>query len=656
MNYKKAVSLCLPLVLLIAGLYLFPLKIFESDFAKIPGDYGDARFNNYIFEHGYKFLSGTLPAYWDAPFMYPYANAIAFSDNLLGTLPIYSAYRILGNDRETAFQFWILTMFALNFVCCYAALIKWSGNNILSATGAYIFGFSIFILGHIYNVQTLPRFIAPFVFYWCWKYFSEKQYKYFLLTLFGIVYQFYCGVYLGFLLTYTILFLFLAYIVIYRDMGLFKQFKKPKIILTHLLGFFLMAALLAPMMLHYIDIAHKLGMHSYKDVESTIPTLRSYFFTSEAPIMWHFLSQHAIPLLESWWCHFLFMGAVPWLGVLSLLFIFLSKKINSGRKKFIAFLSLSLLFSFIFCLNINGFSLYRLIFELPGFSSMRSMNRIINTEAVLFILVFVFSFNELSKISKAVKWLVFCFPALVVADNLIDPKGVNAYSKKESQEVISSVRKNIENTWDKKRAIAYLSNDIKERETEFQLNVMLASQELNIACVNAYSGGFPNPYNNFFNRPTEESLLEWLEFNQMERSTIQTIREVAQSQDLEKVHLLAFNSKYVSADKNAKQLIANRDNAYAWETFTFVNCKNKQWAIRSFENLFVCPEVDKNSEITATRSSVGDWETFKMIDFGKNRIALQAVNGKYLSVDDKSLLLYAKSDSIGVQEKFLLVY
>src|ERR1043165_2325664 len=103
-------TILIPLFLLAAGIYFVPLQIYHTDFAKVPGDYGDARFNNYILEHGHNFLTGKVKQYWNAPFMYPYPNVIALSDNLLGTLPLYSAFRIAGFDRETAFQLWLLCL------------------------------------------------------------------------------------------------------------------------------------------------------------------------------------------------------------------------------------------------------------------------------------------------------------------------------------------------------------------------------------------------------------------------------------------------------------------------------------------------------------------------------------------------------------------
>ena len=113
---KHKLIYVIPFLLLLVGLYFMPIAVFESNLSKMPGDLGDTRFNNYILEHGHKYLTGKIDNYWDAPFLYPYKNVTALSDNLLGTLPIYSFFRGIGADRETAFQFWLLTLFTLNFI------------------------------------------------------------------------------------------------------------------------------------------------------------------------------------------------------------------------------------------------------------------------------------------------------------------------------------------------------------------------------------------------------------------------------------------------------------------------------------------------------------------------------------------------------------
>jgi len=657
---KKFWSLLLPSVLLLAGLYLVPIRIFETDFSQVPGDLGDARFNNYILEHGHKFLGGQVKDYWDAPFMYPYSNVIAFSDNLLGSLPVYSAFRVSGYDRETSFQLWLLSLFILNFICCYWVLTRWTSHVVLSATGAYIFAFSILLVGNIYNVQTYPRFIVPFVFYWSWKYLSVKQWKYFLFMLLGIVYQFYCGIYLGFFLLYAVLFLFISYVLIYKDVFLFTQFKKIKTATCHLGIILLAGILLAPLMQPYMEISGKLGMRQFQDVFPSIPTLTSYFFTSPAPVVWKFLSEHG-KSLPFWWCHFLFVGALPWLGIIAIPAILLSRKTNPGKKKFIALIALGFLFSFLFSLNINGFTLYKIIYQLPGFASMRGVNRVINIEIMLFVLVFVFVFYELADRNRYCKWLVYIFPLLVIIDNAINPREIMRYNKEESRKQIESVKEKIKEEYDQKHAaIAYVPLFSSGQEIAFHLNVMLAAQELNVPCVNAYTGSYPNhyPFYRFFD---EETLTKWCEVNQADKNNIQQIRGNAINlgkniESSKSIHLRAINNKYVCADETVGNLlIANRDNASGWETFLLLGFEKDRYAFMAHNNKFLSAELDSQNEITATRDNINEWETFTLFRLDSNYVAFKAANDKYLSVDEKTFQLFARGDSIGEKERFVLI-
>jgi hypothetical protein len=58
----------LGVVLFLVGMALF----FKAN--QIPGDLGDSRFNMYVLEHGYRWLTGLDASFWSAPFFYPFTN------------------------------------------------------------------------------------------------------------------------------------------------------------------------------------------------------------------------------------------------------------------------------------------------------------------------------------------------------------------------------------------------------------------------------------------------------------------------------------------------------------------------------------------------------------------------------------------------------
>ena len=109
----------------ITGLFIvlfYQLTVTGFDLKFFPGDLGDARFNIYLLEHVHQYFTGQVDDFWNAPFMYPEEEVISYSDNLIGSAPFYSIFRICNIDRETSFQLWYILMGVLNFSFCYLFL------------------------------------------------------------------------------------------------------------------------------------------------------------------------------------------------------------------------------------------------------------------------------------------------------------------------------------------------------------------------------------------------------------------------------------------------------------------------------------------------------------------------------------------------------
>ena len=166
-----------PFLFMFLGLYFGVMPYFHWDLSHIPGDYGDARFNYYVLEHGYSYLSGKISEYWNAPFMYPYKNVMALSDNLLGTLPIYALFRFFNADVESSYQYWIITLFVLNYWSCYYVLKKLGCHTVVAAGCSFIYGFGLYNHGQIFHIQVFPRFIAPLTIYWAIRFIQTSELK-----------------------------------------------------------------------------------------------------------------------------------------------------------------------------------------------------------------------------------------------------------------------------------------------------------------------------------------------------------------------------------------------------------------------------------------------------------------------------------------------
>ena len=122
------------------------------------------------------------------------------------------------------------------------------------------------------------------------------------------------------------------------------------------------------------------------------------------------------------------------------------------------------------------------------------------------------------------------------------------------------------------------------------------------------------------------------------------------------IQLKSTNGKYVCSDGGLGNIvIANRDSAFGWETFTLILFEKNECAILDYNNKFFCSDLSNQNEISATRDNVANWETFTIVELKNNFVAFKATNGKYLSVDEKSFRLFATGNSIGKQEKFEMV-
>jgi len=663
----KQIYFIIPILMLIIGLYTVPIKIFHTDFSKIIGDKGDARFNNYILEHGYKYLKGDIANYWDIPMMHPLKNVTAFSDNLLGTMPIYSLFREIGYERETSFQFWIICIFGLNFIFSFWVFNKISSNVFIASAAAYIFAFGIYNIGHFEHVQVFPKFIAPLVLFWTWQFLSNKKLKYFLFASLGVVFQFYCGIYLGFFLIYGIFFLSVAYFITYKDWDFFLLFKQKKNIIYISFVIIFCAILLSFLMIPYFKAIEITENRSYDSIFDSIPRPISYFFTHIAAKNWYILTQHSQFAFPNWWSHFHFVGILPWIGILvSIALILKQNKLENRQNKLLKFLLLALFLNIIFCLNIHEFSLYRLIHYLPGFKSMRSIDRIINIQVIFFLFIFVVSFNELKINYKLKQFILLILPFIAIYENIINNNELKIFDKKDSQNEINLIVNNINKQYNNKyKAIAYMpilsKPDSHDKIIETNISAILAAQYLNIPVVNAYTGNYPEKYMSFFDNMDITSLKQWCDYSKCDINSIQKINDINKNiKEIKSINIKSANGKYISISfdnpKGTPFLIADKDHSLSWELFKLVVLNNNSLGLLSFQNKFISSNIENKNELTVDKDLMCDWETFYLYKINKTYYAIKAINGKYLSVDKKTNLIFANSDNIGECEKFEIIY
>lgn len=511
-------NIILPIIVFIGGIWYFSIRILGSGLDYLPGDFGDARFINFLLEHGYQWLTGNHSDFWNAPYMYPFDQSIALSDNMLGTMPLYSLFRLFGAQQETAYQLWWITICSLNFWSAYLVVKRWFGRMDIALVAAWIFAFSIFNIGQIIYVQMMIRFMVPIVIYAAYRMIETSQLKYLAIFSFGIVFQFYSVMYTGFFLMYFTLGFMVIYAVWTKKIKFFIPYLKRNSIYYAIGILGLSGLLMGLLIMPYYTISKLIGMRTYADVIINVPTIHSYLFPPNASIL--YTSLHTIQLPKvggEWWLHLNFPGFIPLVTLIGypiILIYGLIRKIE--LPKLLMALGLTSVLLFIFYLRTDeNQSLYFILFKFPGMASIRIVSRYMHVE-LFFILLTLAAIIVHFKLKRMLVLLLFAF---VIVENSFDANLVQRIQKSDAvARRVNTVRMVEEQANDSYQAFAVI--DTTEAFFISQIDGMIASNYIDLPTVNGYSSSCPGEFGEFFANVNDAGLDRWLKHNQLKREDI----------------------------------------------------------------------------------------------------------------------------------------
>lgn len=500
-----------------------------TSFTHYPGDLIDARFNNYLLEHAHLFFSGQLDSFWNAPFMFPEKEVISYSDNLLGTAPFYSLFRYLGCDRETAFQAWYVFLSILNYSACYVFLFVVFRNRYSAVIGAFIFTFSLALHAQLGHAQTFPRFAIPLSFLMGYFYLRDLRPIYFFATLLFLIYQIYCGIYIGFMLIVPVA-LFLLFSLYYR-----WDIYKTKLLNVKWWGLMLSSIvinilLLMPLILPYLERTKSVSYYPYEQVSKALLTPLVFFFSWKGSLLWDFLSEIGVHI--DWYNNFqVFPGGIATLSLICFIIIFIGKHWLPGKffQRFEFKPILQLLFwlsvlTFLLFMRFGEVTLFKLIFQLPGFGSLRAIQRIITIELFFYAIAVAFLFSYLFKRNTRATAILFtlCLVASIV-DNYVRQDHMHRHEKAENQARVNLLMSKLQNI-PKGSVISYEPDSIISDINDYHLDAMLAAQSLNLISLNGYSATSPQGYDQYWIKPIAEYRLFWLTYNQMSNQKVYVVK------------------------------------------------------------------------------------------------------------------------------------
>lgn len=520
-------SVIVMLLGLLPGLF-FTFSIVGFGMSYYPGDFGDGRLNLYFLEHAHNFFTGKVSSFWDAFFMYPEKKVISYSDNLLGSAPIYSMFRIMGADNFFSYQLWFITVSVLNYISAFYFLRYIFKNNYAAVLGAFIFAFSLALQSQLTHAQTFPRFAIPLAFLMGAKFGQKLQPKYFFFAITAVVFEFYCAMYLGFLLMLPAgIFLILQIIKNYNKY--FKEKFNRKWYFQLFISLIINLIFILPLIIPYLGRNMGPTMRHFIQISETLPTLGSHFYSQQGSLLWDFLSEIGQNSYQAWWDHQIFAGAIATLSLLAAFFLLVRDLLKSKfRIKDFSTPQLLLiagLLTFFFYLRISKVSAYFLLYIVPGFSSMRSLTRIINIELIFFSISTALIFIKITKNRGKYLSLFFVFALLlVICDNFFFTD--KSYRREVS--VAKARTTELEKVFSKIPAGSVVSYEIANPSSAiilYHIDAMLVSQKYHLKIINAYTATCPAEYVNYWNFPSEESRTQWLRSNPIEEDSIYVVKD-----------------------------------------------------------------------------------------------------------------------------------
>lgn len=520
----KVKKFLLPLTIYISialvGIWITFYPTITSGFSRMQADPGDTRLNHYFLEHSFQVMfnrqyGGT---FWSPQFFYPFKNALALSDNLLGNAPLYWMFRgFLSPD--VSFQMWIIGTFLLCFASFSLLLRYFNVSHILSSMGGFIFAFGMPRVSQIARSQLLPQFYTSAVFFFLWKFIHKPSNAKLISVLFFIYLQLLAGIYLGWFLIMSLPVFLLIYLLKKPILvtGLNVYFLKHRISVSVILLVWIsaMGSLLYP----YVQMSRLLyGRYSFEYVSTMIPRLYSWLLppnNSKWSILWEVLSP-AMPKNQAHE-HMLFMGFnVIVLTGLSIYVWFKKHEIlNKERAAIIG--SCLFVAMVLFVISLNELGIWRLVYWfVPGATAIRVVTRI---SFIIYFYLFIAIILSLDSFLKAVisdlKWRsilsVLILFITISEQTLVIPTSIekSPYLKAEAelQEIIG-----------KGCNLAYVTPVADELWIFGQLSVMWAALQSNIPVINGYSSGPPPDYISSYSPVGIHELRQWLKDDSLEGS------------------------------------------------------------------------------------------------------------------------------------------
>ena len=352
------------------------------------------------------------------------------------------------------------------------------------------------------HAQVFARFPIPLMLGYLYLFNQSHRLKHLYAALLFWVWQWYCGIYLGFL---SLMVFVLGFALSFFNKGysVFKsnsRWYKIGLLCLPLVG--LLAVL--PLAIPYLQRARQVSMHAYPLVADSIPTLWSYFSSWKGSLFWDVLFGWYTHV-PAYWDHMIFPGMMAWGGIAFWMF----RALKNPRKSNL-FLLLIFLGLFVSVLRLGDYSIYKLWYQVPGFASMKSLGRIINVHLIFFGAGLAYALQTLNQRFPQKRTLmgILCMLFLVL-DNYVQPDNIHRREKHLSLQRINKICFELQK-YPLAKIFSYEPLHPEGLGADYQLDAMLAAQRTGKTCINGYSATSPGAFTPYWTLPNEANRNYWL--------------------------------------------------------------------------------------------------------------------------------------------------
>ncbi len=479
---------------LIAWLTFFQPFVFGIE--DVPGDLADARFNLYVLEHVFRWMSGLESSLLSPAIFWPYPYALAFSDTHAGTAWVYSLFRAVGLDSYDAFKVWFALGYLTSFFAAYHVCRKLAFTPLLAGALSLAFAFSLPAMVQMGHAQLAWRIAVPYCFWFTLRYAEKGAPADLFRLLTAVAVQTLINVYLGMFALILCGLLFIGNFVARDGLSLRGWRRRAGIMLLALRNLDRRAwpsAAVAAVAVAALFLL--LGFHGYvaslygierpwAEISSMLPRLQSYLLSDRLPY-WAPLS-HALPDVPARGEQQIFLGVpLTLLAIVALVYVLFTWRSTTPRLRALTFCILSALVLFT---SIDGVSLYWVIAQLPGFNSIRAVSRVMLVLAFPIVLLIGFALREFSAREK-LPWLVPATAIVVAAWMTLDIATIGKimYSSAKSQARVEAL---LSSAPDDDGPIVF-GIGASEIWVVHALDQMLATQQSGRPLLHGYSGYMP---------------------------------------------------------------------------------------------------------------------------------------------------------------------